>query len=111
MHIKQFIQYLRFQKRYSQHTIIAYTKDIDQFSSFLASEYDISDVREANHAIIRSWIIKLANESITSRTINRKLSTLKSLYKFLLSEGSINNNPASLIKAPKVSKKLPVYVE
>ncbi len=108
---EKFVQYLRFEKRYSQNTILAYTKDLDQFSSFLNSEYSITDIREVNHTIIRSWIVQLVEQSITPRSINRKLSTLKSLYKFLLSEKLITSNPVSLIKAPKVSKKLPVYVE
>lgn len=111
MYKERFIKYLQFEKRYSQHTIIAYSKDIDQFSDYLLDSYGITDLSMVNHSIIRSWMVNLVEQKISSRSINRKLSSIKSLYKYCIAQGFLENNPTNLIKAPKISKKLPVYVE
>ena len=110
MYSERFIQYITFEKRYSPNTIIAYQKDLSQFFDYIASEYNIKNIHDINHSIIRSWIVHLANDSISSRSINRKLSTLKTFYKFLLKENLIKQNPLTKILPPKTKKRLPEFV-
>ncbi len=110
MHQESFIKYIRFEKRYSPNTVIAYEKDLVQFFGFLRQGYEVSDITQVNHQMVRSWVISLANESMTSRSINRKLSTLKSFYRFLLKENILNENPLSKVIPPKSIKRLPEFV-
>lgn len=110
MFSERFIQYITFEKRYSPNTIIAYQKDLYQFFDYIASEYNIKNIHDINHSIIRSWIVHLANDSISARSINRKLSTLKTFYKFLLKENLIKQNPLTKILPPKTKKRLPEFV-
>lgn len=107
-----FLNYLRFEKRYSQHTIISYQNDLEQFLSFVIAEFDGPGIAEINAAIVRSWLAHLKQEEdLTAKSINRKISTLKSFYKFLMREGIVEATPMSIINAPKINKRLPVYVE
>jgi len=110
MHTDRFIQFIRFEKRYSQNTIIAYEKDLSQFQSYLITEYKINKIDEVNYHMIRSWLVSLSSEKIGNRSINRKLSTLKTYYKFLIRENLISENPMFKILSPKTSKKLPEFV-
>ena len=80
-------------------------------SDFLKTDYDLTDIKEVNHTFIRSWLVKMMEQSITPRSINRKITTLKTYYKFLLREGEVTINPMLKIVAPKNSKRLPEYVE
>jgi integrase/recombinase XerC len=107
----RFIDYIQFEKRYSKHTLIAYNKDLEQFLYFVNENYDIDDPSVVDHQIIRSWLISLIESNISPRSVNRKLTSLKSFYKYLLKEGLISENPMSKVLAPKVSKKLPYFVE
>ncbi len=109
--ILEFIQFIQFEKRYAENTIISYKNDLEQFSAFIEKEYDMHEIAGVKHTIIRSWIVKLMEEDISPRSINRKLSSLKSLYKYALRKGIVTKNPMSKIVAPKTSKKLPVFVE
>ena len=111
MHKNNFLQYLEFEKRYSKHTLISYGTDLSQFSSYLKLEFEIENIKEVSHQIIRSWISSLLEVGISSRTVNRKITTLKSFYKYLMQEDVISENPTRKIVSPKNSKKLPVFVE
>lgn len=108
---ERFVDYLQNEKRFSPHTVTAYSNDLKQFYDFLKSDYEISDIKEVNHTLIRSWLVKLMEQNITARSINRKITTLKTYYKFLLREGEVSINPMLKIVAPKNSKRLPEYVE
>ncbi|MBI9037039.1 MAG: tyrosine-type recombinase/integrase [Bacteroidales bacterium] len=107
----KFKRYLEYERRYSTHTLKAYQKDIEQFFSFLKDVYAIESAKLVNQAIIRSWIISLKEESISTRTINRKISCLKTFFSFLIKESEISNNPMLKILSPKTSKKLPTFIE
>ncbi len=107
----KFIDYIQYEKRYSPHTVLAYRNDLDQFFSFLNIQYNISDIRDVTHPMIRSWLVHLMEEKISPRSVNRKLTTLKSFYKFLLKEGRVSINPMRKIISPRTSKKLPSFVE
>ena len=108
MAVKKFIDFLLLEKKYSQHTAVAYQKDIEMFELFLARESSKSKVSDANYSQIRSWIVELVSTNITNRTINRKVSSLNNYYKFLLKIQSIELNPLTKHKALKVSKKLQI---
>lgn len=108
---ERFIDYIQFEKRYSPNTLLAYNNDLDQFLHFVRERYDVDDIAEVNHQMIRSWLIDMMENDISARSVNRKLTTLKSYFKFLLKEEKITANPMSKILPPKVSKRLPYFVE
>ncbi|MEI6436131.1 MAG: tyrosine-type recombinase/integrase [Bacteroidota bacterium] len=108
---ERFLAYIQYEKRYSAHTVTAYRNDLTQFFDHLHLQYDTSDIREVNHLMIRSWFVHLMEHEILARSVNRKLSTLKSFYKFLIREGELEENPMRKITPPKTSKRLPVFVE
>lgn len=105
-----FFKYLEYEKRYSPHTLTSYHTDLGQFAQYLQDTYQITDPAEADHAIIRSWILTLVHKNLEARSVNRKIACLRSYYKFLLGQQRISANPMLRIKAPKVSKKLPAFV-
>jgi len=119
MFLERFIRYIKFEKRYSPHTVSAYQSDLDQFITFLnnpekktpAPAPVITHPSEISHHHIRNWMVELMNENILARSINRKIATLRKYFKFLLQEGVIANNPASKINTPKIPKNLPIVVE
>lgn len=106
-----FLEYLQFEKRFSGHTLVAYAGDINQFIIYLSSVYEIKKADEVNHTVVRSWVVSLMEHKITPRSVNRKITALKTFYKFLLRQGIITENPMLKIQAPKTSKRLPVFVE
>jgi len=119
MFITRFIQHIKFEKRYSPHTVSAYQSDLDQFISYLnnpehadpAPEPEIIHPSQVTHHLIRNWMVEMMNHDLTARSINRKIATLRKYFKFLLQEGVITHNPASKINTPKIPKNLPVVVE
>ena len=108
----KFITYLSSEKRFSEHTIKSYTTDLKQFTSFLSSEFQIIDeINEISFQIIRTWIASLLEKGINPRSVNRKISTLKTYFKFLIREGVLIENPITKVVAPKSKKRLPVFIE
>jgi len=108
----KFIQYISSEKRFSEHTIKSYSSDISQFQDFLSSEFDITNkVEEISFQLIRSWIAYLLENGINPRSVNRKISTLKTYFKFLLREGVLQDNPMLKVISPKSKKRLPVFIE
>jgi len=107
---EKYIDYLQFEKRYSTHTVLAYHTDLDDFSDFLSMQYNISDLLQADHILIRSWLISLIDRKISARSVNRKLSSIKSFYRYCQRQGLLNSNPMLKVVAPKTSKQLPVFL-
>jgi integrase/recombinase XerC len=108
----KFITHLSSEKRFSEHTIKSYTTDLKQFTSFLSSEFQIIDeINEISFQIIRTWIASLLEKGISPRSVNRKISTLKTYFKFLIREGELIENPMTKVVAPKSKKRLPVFIE
>lgn len=108
---EKFIDYIRYEKRFSAHTITAYQHDLQQFADFLQFRYNQPDIIKATHEMVRSWLVELLSGSITSRSVNRKLSVLKSYFRFCKKQGYINESPMAKVIAPKTSKFLPVFLE
>jgi len=111
MNIQSFLQYIRFEKRFSPHTVKAYQSDLQQFATYLKETYEVDEAPQVIHPMIRSWMVQLMENGVTSRSINRKLTTLKTYYRFLLRKEEIKVNPMLKVIAPKTSKRLPVFVE
>jgi integrase/recombinase XerC len=109
--ITPFIDYLKFEKRSSVHTIRSYQDDLVQFFDFIALQYGEVSVPAINPSFIRSWLASLKDGGISSRSINRKISTLKSFWKYQIRSGVVEQSPMAAITSPKSSKRLPVYVE
>jgi len=108
MLLQSFLNYLLLEKNYSKLTIKAYGKDIQSFVDFLKEEYKDENLKEVNYAQIRTWIIKMVNQNISNRSINRKISSLNSFFKFLIKTEYIKINPLAKHKALKTSKKVQV---
>jgi integrase/recombinase XerC len=108
--IAQYLEYLKFQKRYSQHTIIAYQNDLESFFSFLQVTFGLTAVTDVQPSLVRSWLASLKDQAITAKSINRKISCLKSFFKFLLRQQVITANPMATVTTPKVAKRLPQFV-
>lgn len=106
--IDSFLQYIQYRKNYSSYTVLSYHNDISQFQTFLLSNYNLSiDKAETTH--IRDWMVTLRQEKQSPASINRKLSALKSFYKYLLREKQVNKNPTDGITSLKKPQKLPVF--
>ena len=108
--VNKFLEYLEFEKRYSKHTIVSYKTDLLQFEAYLSVLFEVG-VEEATHVMIRSWMVTLVEKGISSRTINRKKSTLQVFYKYLKAKVLIEESPMQKVVAPKVEKRLPHYVK
>ncbi len=105
--IKDFEKYLLLEKRFSKHTVTAYVNDLKQFYKFS----DISEIEIIKeHRVIRNWIVYLNENNISNRSINRKISTLKTFYRYLIKKGKIKTNPLEKIIVPKITKELPEFV-
>jgi integrase/recombinase XerC len=109
--IGNFMDYLEFEKRFSVHTLRAYRTDLQQFAQFLRAEEQIEKIDEISSPIIRSWLVKLMEEGIDPRSVNRKITALKTFFKYAMKSRWISVNPMLKVVSPKIPKKLPVYLE
>lgn len=108
MAIQEFISYLSLEKNYSSHTVLAYRKDLEEFSNFCSLSYDSLDINQIDYVVIRSWLVELSESGISNRSINRKIASLKSYYRFLQKIGEVTINPLAKHKALKTSKKIEI---
>ena len=106
--IEAFLEYLLLERKYSKHTITAYRNDLISFRDFCEVEYDQESIVSVNYSQIRSWIVSLVDNEITNRSINRKVSSLKTFYKFLQKTKQIQINPLAGHNALKTSKEVQV---
>ena len=106
--ITAFLEYLFLEKSYSKHTVTAYKTDLIAFKDFCAVSYNQENLTEIKYGQVRSWVVSLVAADISNNTINRKVSSLKSFYKFLQKTSQIESNPLSKHKALKVAKKVQV---
>lgn len=108
---QSFFRYLEFEKRFSRHTIDAYQNDLEQYSKYISTQFELDDLDHVSHTFIRSWIVSMMDAGMKSKSINRKISSLKTYYKFLQREGHIKQSPMQKIISPKTPKRLPQFVE
>ncbi|MBU3010155.1 tyrosine-type recombinase/integrase [Polaribacter vadi] len=106
--IDSFLEYLSLEKKYAHNTVTAYKNDLISFRDFLATEFNQENLSEVHYNQIRTWIVSLVDLKISNRSINRKVSSLKSFYKYLQKTHQIEINPLSKHKALKVEKKIQV---
>ena len=109
--LTDFIQYLKFEKRYAQLTITAYRQDISQFIAYVAKEFTIDAPGQISHFQVRSWLAGLKEQKQKARSINRKISSLSSYYRFLLKNGLVEKNPVRQLHAQRLPERLPVYLK
>ncbi len=109
--ISAYTSYLKFEKHYTQHTLIAYESDLNQFSLFAEKQFEVTGLSEVLAIHVRSWLAGLKDEGITARSINRKLSSLKSFFKYHLRIGHVKASPVAAVSGPKSGKKLPAWLE
>jgi len=106
-----FISYLRFEKRYSAHTLTAYEHDLYQFNEYLTAEFTSIDLKDITHFHIRGWLAGMKTDKQTARTINRKISSLNSFYKYMLLHGIVDKNPVRQLHAQRLPERLPIYLK
>ncbi|MBM3443896.1 MAG: integrase [Bacteroidetes bacterium] len=109
--VDDFFNHLKFEKRYSQHTLRAYLDDLTVFFQFLKSQFDTAEPKAVTSAMVRSWLASLSVQKIQPRSINRKISSLKSFYRFCMLKGHVSASPLAAIKVLKTRKRLPSYIE
>ncbi|WP_301928140.1 tyrosine-type recombinase/integrase [Ferruginibacter sp.] len=109
-YIQGFLDYLKFQKRYSQHTIISYGNDLTGFFDFIQLQFAAESIGDITSSFVRSWLASLKEKGVDSKTINRKISSLKSFFKYQLKEGALQKSPMATIVSAKVKKRLPQFV-
>lgn len=109
--ISSFIQYLQFQKRYSVHTVTSYKNDLQSFFHFTEVNFGETELADVKPIYIRSWLAEMKEQGYASKTLNRKISALKSLFKYLMRQGIVTSSPMGTIISPRVPKRLPQYVE
>ena len=111
--VTDFINYLKYERRYSAHTIRSYSDDLLQFYDFMDRQFQLGDapLAQMSAVCIRSWLASLKEEMLTSRSINRKISALKSFFKYQVKVGNLEATPMTTITSPKTNKRLPVFVD
>ena len=111
--IRGFLAYLTYEKRYSPHTITSYRDDLEQFFTYLHEQFNMPQpvLTDISSSLVRSWLASLKENKNTAKTINRKISSLKSFFKYHIRIGELEQSPMTIIVAPKIPKRLPVYVE
>jgi integrase/recombinase XerC len=111
MHTDDFLQYLAIEKRYSDHTVLAYKHDIESFSEYMDKAYDEKNIATVHTLMVRAWIVELVESGLQAKSVHRKISALKSFYKFLMKNGELKASPAHGVVLPKLKKLLPTFVE
>lgn len=109
--VESFLRYITFERKFSAHTVNSYRTDLEQFNAYLMGQYETSEPTQIKHQMIRSWMAQLIDNGLSPRSVARKISTIRSYFRFLERESALNQNPLSRIQVPKIEKRLPVFVE
>lgn len=110
IHRQNFFEFLQFQKRYSKHTLVSYKNDLDSFFSFIQNQYPEAPITEIKAVYVRSWLADMKDNKMSARSLNRKISSLRSFFKFLLKKDIVKSNPVNGITSPKMPKRLPQFI-
>lgn len=109
--ISSFLKYLEFEKRYSYHTLVSYRNDLKQFEAFLNGAVVPKNLNKAEHHDIRGWLIQMVQSGLSPASVNRKIATLRSYYRYALRNDLVHNDPSSKVKMLKTGKPLPVFAK
>lgn len=109
--IDPFLKYLQYEKRVSPNTVLAYKNDLSQFEEFISGNFPENNIQNAEYFLIRAWIVQLAESGIEASSINRKIASLRTFYKYLLRQEAVGNNPMQKIRVLKTKKKLPSFIK
>jgi integrase/recombinase XerC len=109
--IEPFLEFLQFEKRSSEHTVISYRTDLDQFRKYLLFQYELDKPETATSVMLRSWIVSLMEEGLNPSSVNRKMASLRSYYGFLRRRKHILKDPSTILSSMKARRKLPAFVE
>ncbi len=109
--VTAYLDYLRYERRMSPHTVKAYQLDLEQFGMYAENSFQLNDLVEADADVVRTWILTMMEEGITTRSINRKISCLKSFYNYQQKMGKVEDNIMRQVVSPKMSNRLPHFVE
>jgi integrase/recombinase XerC len=109
--LQSFLDYLKFEKRYSVHTITSYQADLTDFIDYLNTELGGVSLKDVNHSFVRSWLAGLKDKELSAKSINRKISSLKSFFKYHLKIGNIDVTPMAKVISPKIPSRLPVFIK
>ena len=107
---ENFIDYLRFEKRFSEHTVVAYENDLKQFSEFIVISTE-SEMYAIKSTTVRLWIVDLMEKGLKSKSVNRKIASLRTYFRWLRKEGIMSSSPMQKIQGPKNEKRLPVFAK
>ncbi|MDR1722875.1 MAG: tyrosine recombinase XerC [Tannerella sp.] len=110
-YVSQFRVYLQYERNYSAHTIDAYMSDLEQFANFLDAQKDSFDIHVIDADIVRRWMMEMMSDSVAASSVNRKLTALKSFFRFLMRKGVMTHNPLKMLTGPKKAKPLPYFVK
>jgi integrase/recombinase XerC len=110
-HIDSFVKFLRFERRYSAHTLTAYTNDLSDFFDYAAIQYEITDPAVVSHKMVRSWVVGLVNQGLKPRSVNRKVSSLRAFFRFLVKKEILKANPMTKVTGMKTPARLPVFAD
>lgn len=111
MEFESFLTYLRVEKRYSENTVSSYANDLAQFTAFCERSYEIREASDVTQSVVRSWLASLMDESYKASSVHRKISSVNAYYRFLMTTGHVQHNPAREIPKPKKERRLPVFVD
>lgn len=109
--VDSFFKYISFEKRYSKHTVISYQSDLAQFTNYISEQFKCSDLSLATQIMVRSWVLSLMDAGTSPRTVNRKVASLRSYYKFLIKRGEIEKDPTAKVRLLKTQKDLPSFAD
>ncbi|MBP6387274.1 MAG: tyrosine-type recombinase/integrase [Pseudarcicella sp.] len=108
--VNAFLAYLQFEKRYSLHTITAYSNDLVQFFDFIETQYDKVPLEQISGSMVRSWLAGMKETEMTGKSLNRKISSLKSFFKYQIRQEHLVKSPMETVISPKITKRLPAFV-
>jgi integrase/recombinase XerC len=109
--LERFLHYLQFEKRFSPYTVVSYKTDLEQFTQYLSQQYGLTEISDASHVMIRSWLVQMMENNISTRSVNRKKAALNTFFRFLNKQGFSSENPMNKVLSPKTSKRLPSFIE
>ena len=109
--VESFLKYISYEKRYSQHTISSYKRDLDQFSEYISLKFQTNRLQDSSQLMVRSWVLSLMDNAMSPKSVNRKIASLRSYFKFLLRREAIEKDPTARVKLLKTQKALPNFAE